>query len=168
MLFGGGEEFTEVSVRRADSVNSTIVEGNIDMVSFFFNFFFTSFKLTFFARNHVLFYCVSRLALLPGMDAVFLADVWPSVSRTDRMTETFFTYNCIFFSSQIARDSTSYPVTLARACNIALCVEVWDIFLLFDEWRICLAVTETEGWHTAKLPGQIWTGDAAYLPYLEL
>ena len=63
-------------------------------------------------------------------------------SRKDRQDDRGFpTYNCSISSlTWVAKDTTSYHVTVVWSCNVALCFEVCSISLLFDEWRICLVI----------------------------
>ena len=63
--------------------------------------------------------------------------------------QVFLCKTVVFFSSQVAKDTPSYLSTVILSCKVALWVEVWDISLLFDEWRVCLIVSlwTPSDWH---------------------
>ena len=43
-----------------------------------------------------------------------------------------------FFGCSFIHKLPKTHFTFVGSCNVALWAEVWDIYLLFDEWRICL------------------------------
>ena len=99
------------------------------------------------------------LSFLPVTDTVFQAEIWQRVSktdrrtgrRTDRRTDTSSCITAAFFSSQVAKDSYSYYVTVVWFCNVA------HVSLYLVEWRTCAVIRLSDRHILDMLPAYPFT-----------